>query len=772
MKSLQEYINIYRSIGRSLNLQGDSIELLSQMLANATYISEVEHLSYTQESSIERASHLNSKIQHCVNEMYSVFRGECPRVILNITSNSYFDLKVYDELATFNSFNLYYLGYYNPDSKENIDSSFPQFTYGSIVIPPNQEIVIIALISPKCLLGKWSISSFNQYYIDFLENNLSNDLQVEVNGEIRDVTRIFSDHIKTGNIFDLTLPDYGLRLYAPDIFREENQTLEEISEIPTGTTISLKVFRYSELDSYNTSELKNIKVKGTKLNSFEDSIWNYYGMELSPGLIFIKETQRDTLGTIHYKIYRDKYVGSILRSNSDIGFLLEEMFPEKICKSGTSFKFEDSKKTPQTVTRFGFIPSGSSILQTSQTLSGVTSSSTKNKVTLLQSAEERNSPLTVYSSNSNYLITYFNNNSNVSYSPENNPQLLFTGTKISLRSPGIFKNNEPFAGIIQIPIEGSGVLKVFHRASYDLSTDAVYDIIPSVSAISVVIDKKGSVLYSLVSKINISILKSHLGVSDVITAFSGYYYYDVVYKYISSSGSSYTRTESRKVTNLFAINLTTLKNYNVYEIAIKLYDSKTNLLLDEEIIPIIKHYEEEEQQSGSSTSTTPDNTLGLSLDLSNDVISLESNYLGEITTPFPITVQASAFSNGILLSPQEVSFSVEKSSGINCEISSDGLLTIFSIDKIKTNNTIIIKASYSGITVTSNLMLKTIITEDVFMSRELCISDDSTGKTILSKYESTLVGDLLEYRYENKSDNSSLFLWLSGSPSIDIYLIE
>ena len=112
MKSLQEYLEIYRSIARNLNLRGDSVEMLSQMLANATFISEVEHIAYSQEASLERATLMNSKIQHCMNEMYSVFRGSCPRVILRFKANVAFEWNVFDEISSSNSFSVYYLGYY------------------------------------------------------------------------------------------------------------------------------------------------------------------------------------------------------------------------------------------------------------------------------------------------------------------------------------------------------------------------------------------------------------------------------------------------------------------------------------------------------------------------------------------------------------------------------------------------------------------------------------------------------------------------------------
>ena len=102
MNSKQDYINIYRKIATGLDLYGDSAELLIQLLAESTYISEVEHVVYMQEASLEKSTLLNSKIQHCMENMYSVFRGSCPRVILRFTPTKYFDLKPFDELIVGN----------------------------------------------------------------------------------------------------------------------------------------------------------------------------------------------------------------------------------------------------------------------------------------------------------------------------------------------------------------------------------------------------------------------------------------------------------------------------------------------------------------------------------------------------------------------------------------------------------------------------------------------------------------------------------------------
>ena len=111
MRTLQDYISIYREVAQNLGIGGDSVEVLVQLLANASYINEVENISYVQEASLERATLENSKIQHCMNNMYSVFRGNCPRVILKFKTGKYLSFQPYDKVVSSNNFNLYYLGY-------------------------------------------------------------------------------------------------------------------------------------------------------------------------------------------------------------------------------------------------------------------------------------------------------------------------------------------------------------------------------------------------------------------------------------------------------------------------------------------------------------------------------------------------------------------------------------------------------------------------------------------------------------------------------------
>lgn len=348
MKSLQDYINVYQTVAKNLNLQGDSIDLLVQMLANASFISEVENISYVQESSLEKATLINSKIQHCMNDMYSVYRGTCPRVIIKFKPTKYFTFNIFDEIISSNSFKIYYLGYYNENSSlyksstgTKVVSSIEGFVYSPITIPPSMGedyYTIVGLLSKETYNESWLLNNSNTYYVNCLGENLSNDLWVKVNDSFFDITREFSDHILNNTVFDLTLPSFGSRLYVADIFKDNFNRTE--SPTPSNTKIEALYFKYSELDTYNESELKNVSIKGAELVDIDSNWLTDRGYEqLSKGVCYISEVPRDSVTTIHYKANRNRYVNSILRSNSDIGIVLEEMYPEKVKSGGTSYEF-------------------------------------------------------------------------------------------------------------------------------------------------------------------------------------------------------------------------------------------------------------------------------------------------------------------------------------------------------------------------------------------------------------------------------------------------
>lgn len=324
MKSVQDYINIYKQIAKNLEITGDSAEVLIQLLSQWSYLNEMELVNYVMESSLETATLTNSKIQHCVDRMYSVFRGSCPRVKLRFIPHRYLNLKDYDLVYSSSNMNLYYHG-------------------DPITIAPatkSGEYTEITCILAK--VAKTADKTFvdsNRYYVDFLESNLSNDGYITINGEVVPMYRKFSDHIKYGGAFDLTLPDYGMRVYAPDIFRTSNEVTAMNSEerlVEPNTKVAINMFEYCTLEEF--PNISKIKLDGTEMPPKTDQL----DSEAYPGITVYKEVPKDTMISIHYKANRDRYVNSIMRSNSDICAMLEEYFPDKVLKGGTVYEFVKS----------------------------------------------------------------------------------------------------------------------------------------------------------------------------------------------------------------------------------------------------------------------------------------------------------------------------------------------------------------------------------------------------------------------------------------------
>lgn len=480
MNTVQDYVDRYTTIGKNLGLSGESLRALSQMLGYASYISEVEHVSYTAESSLERSSLMNSKIQHCVDNMYSVFRGLCPRVILKIKPTKYLTLNPYDPIIESQNFRVHYLAYYKvTDQEGNIvrggaseqgtedkDQGTDEELGNDVInIIPSSQVVDISCGSPDAVVednskkyaftnealrhatideltldyrftGSWEYSSAtfypvldeddpetedvdetvdgvqvilgfiapkrkdqsdliidktittkNTYYVDCLANDLSDDMYIKVGAVDSDMTfqsktRLFAEHILEHKIFDLTLPSFGSRLYLANFYKDIiGRDSNEVEGIPENSRIYAQYYGYTELDSYNASELKKIQLKGTELLPFNDVIDSEGVVHNNPflisqgasqydgaeGVCYIDAVPRDDLNTIHYKANRDRYVNSILRSNTDIGVVLEESFPDVIKTGGTVYVFNaNTASTRYSTINLYYIPKQETVLLTSE----------------------------------------------------------------------------------------------------------------------------------------------------------------------------------------------------------------------------------------------------------------------------------------------------------------------------------------------------------------------------------------------------------------------
>jgi len=352
MKTAREYASEYREIAKNLGMQGDSTELLIQMLSHFTYTNEVENIAYANEASLERALLGNSKIQHCVEVMYSVFRGRCPRVIFRFRPTKFFDFGVYDRIVSLGSFGLYYLGYLGTSEgtagQGLYDASLGaagglKFTYAPVTIQPSEGgyVTILCLLATKTIESEFTLSDLNKYYVDIPEEGLSHDMSVQVSGintgslEYTDTTREFQKHLLDDMVFDLTLPGFGSRLYLPESLRTEN------------TRVKTVAFKYVTTSDLNSHDLTNIKMDGADPVGIHDTETDIDFMseleEVCKGVVLIPELPQEDLSTVHYSANKDRFMGSILRSNSDVSDLLKEMYPLKV--KSTSYVFDSGTST-------------------------------------------------------------------------------------------------------------------------------------------------------------------------------------------------------------------------------------------------------------------------------------------------------------------------------------------------------------------------------------------------------------------------------------------
>lgn len=457
MNTLQNYIDRYDKVIRNLGYTGQAPEVLKHLLANATYISEVEHATYMAEASLERASLLNSKIQHCVNMMYSVYRGSCPRVIMKVMAKNYITLNPFDKIAEAPNFSVYYLGYYRwetrtgnsansetsyntgdedegqtlddksfltnrgykvidisglPDNGDGTGTSGPgdgeattpiysldeliggaddRYTYTGDWVEDTATFypatskddksaiwIIKCFIAPKVIGAPMEIDSqirsTNTYYLDCTSDNLSDDVFVQVADQRVPKTRLFADHILNNTVFDLTLPSFGSRLYFVNYFSDlgGQRDSRALGGITPGTRVKAQFYKYSELSDYNPNDLKRVSLKDFDYMPFNDGFLKKLIIEETvPGLCYVDAIPHDDLNTIHYKANRDRYVNSILRSNSDIGTVLEETFPEIIVSGGTSYSFKSSTLDPTSVDIY-YIPKNENVILTQKQIDSFT----------------------------------------------------------------------------------------------------------------------------------------------------------------------------------------------------------------------------------------------------------------------------------------------------------------------------------------------------------------------------------------------------------------
>ena len=321
---------LYR-IAKNYNLKGDAVEYVTDVVTFLFFYNQVGIANAVQESSLETAKLLNSKIKACMNNFYSVYRGRNARIELNFKANTLIDFKKFDQIYATHSFFLY--------AEEAIYRS--QYSVAPVIGKDRLPIGIFCK-SQKYEL-ELTITNKNKYYIDVVIDrsylrNLSEDIKVEIDGVLYPTTRDFYDHVNTpiprtkndplDKLFLLTIPDYGVRIFKKGYMDGD---LEKGYFKPS-QVINIQCFEYTTLDDINLDEVKKVIIPGTELIPYEGykedgKTPNVAGDD---GRLLIEATSRASENSLLYNANLATRVQSQILSNSDINALFTEYFIDDI----------------------------------------------------------------------------------------------------------------------------------------------------------------------------------------------------------------------------------------------------------------------------------------------------------------------------------------------------------------------------------------------------------------------------------------------------------
>ena len=381
-----------KKIASNNGLHGESVNMAIDLITYSLYHEQFEIANMVQENNLSTAKLMNSKIRSCMNVMYPVYRGKNARVKLNFVNNTLITKNRFDVLFTSNTFKVY--------AEESINLS-PSIDGGDSGI---SKYSIIGIISNKDLQEYTkTVDKDDIYYIDFtidreIVSNLSEDVQVFVNGVEYPITRSFYDYIQSDiplkdmdaylikdkyyyvngvtwipipesdpkvadlkvkgtldsttllpilpskeidPLFILTIPDYGIRVFKRGYFKPND-------------SVTIRGLKYTTASQINYDEFSRIIIPGTELTTVltKDNV-----VRRSPSLN--KEGKPDYLDNgIILEIERDDEKSLLMNANnysrlqnktlakSDINALFTEYFIDQV---HTAINWYDGKKDPNTL---------------------------------------------------------------------------------------------------------------------------------------------------------------------------------------------------------------------------------------------------------------------------------------------------------------------------------------------------------------------------------------------------------------------------------------
>lgn len=303
-KSLLDIEKEFREIAKSQNIVGDSVEAIIKLLAYNRYESLTSVDNTLLEFNPDTAVNMNSKLSHAADQMYSVNRGVNAKVKVLATVTGNVNVKKYEVVYSDKDNTLFFLS--AKLNGEEILGDY-NFMYGL-----TYELTLLK--AEKIFSQEVTVDSHNKYLMEVLDNDISETYTLLGDGDEVSFTKDFGTHIDSSIVlegvpyeplaFDLTIPGYGLRMYAPDHLG-----------FNTSSTYTVKYFKFLE-DTIDSDSIQKLKIPGFKLDM--------------TSLKIEQRIQRESTQNFLYNLRREMITQSRVRANEDIVNMFKKYFTSEI----------------------------------------------------------------------------------------------------------------------------------------------------------------------------------------------------------------------------------------------------------------------------------------------------------------------------------------------------------------------------------------------------------------------------------------------------------
>lgn len=305
MESLKDIENKLNNIARANNLTGDSVEFLIKLMSYTYFESLTSTRTAILEATPSRAVNLNSKIEHAMDQMYSINRGKNATLSVQATVTGNVSLKRFQQVYSDRQNNFYYSHVTLP-SGEVVVGDYT-FIYGltyTLHLIKAEEIITQTL----------GVDVNNTFLLESLNNNISEDytLKEDLLGSLSLVTtKDFGTHLDSSlsslsekKIFDLTTTNYGVRFYSPEIEGFNSSVQYNLTYVP---------YLQENVDMSNISKLLIL------------------GFELDHSTIQEEEySSRESVENFIYNLRKEALTQSRVRSNDDVVDEFRSKFSTKL----------------------------------------------------------------------------------------------------------------------------------------------------------------------------------------------------------------------------------------------------------------------------------------------------------------------------------------------------------------------------------------------------------------------------------------------------------